>query len=110
MSADVTCAYCNTMLVFTIEGKQFEFTAHDDSFCKESARHHKKILESMLKTNQLEMARMSAEKHYQYRDHDERVREISDALDEALGMLLDANPAYRDDDDFRRLSAVLKNR
>ncbi len=83
MSADEVCAYCGTTLKFTVEGKRFEFTAHDDQFCKESARHHKMILESMLKTNQLEMARMSADRHYQYRAHSERETQLMEALDEA---------------------------
>ncbi len=84
MSADEVCAYCGLTLLFTQDGQQFRFTAHDDSFCKESARHQKMILESMLKTNQLEMARMSADRHYQYRAHSERETQLMEALEEAL--------------------------
>ena len=84
MSADEVCAYCGTTLVFTVDGNRFRFTAHDDSFCKESARHHKMILESMLKTSQMEMARMQAERHYQHVRHRAVESDLRDALNEAL--------------------------
>ena len=81
MNATKTCEFCNTTLEYEIDGQRMAFTAHDEDFCKQSARYHKMIIEDyqvrnnwMLKQNSAEMARMQTEVH-----------ELRKALEEVLG-------------------------
>lgn len=86
MEATETCKYCNTTLEWTGEGRRLRFTAHDADFCKQSALHHKMIIEGILKQDALEKARMQAEVHYQVCDN----AELRRALEEVVSLYLAA--------------------